>query len=136
MATRMKRKQMYLDEEADRALKRLAKELNIPVILLSQLSRDGDGAPELRHLRSSGAIEQDADVVVFLHRPNSSDRDLIKVTVAKQRNGPLGEFFLRADMPRMRFHPTTYEPPKRSGGGVEFSALKRQGGKGAAAGDE
>lgn len=100
-------------QEITRALKSLAKEMGVPLILLSQLSRDGEGAPSLIHLRSSGAIEQDADVVVFLHRPDPSDRELIKVTVAKQRNGPLGEFYLRADMAHMRFHPTEYEPPRR-----------------------
>lgn len=97
-----------------RSLKSMAKELNVPTILLSQLSRDGEDAPNLTHLRSSGAIEQDADVVIFLHRPDKKDRDLIRVTVAKQRNGPLGEFHLRADMSKMRFHPTVYEQPKQA----------------------
>ena len=97
-----------------RTLKSMAKELNVPTILLSQLSRDGEDAPNLTHLRSSGAIEQDADVVIFLHRPNKQDRDLIRVTIAKQRNGPMGEFHLRADMAKMRFHPTTYEAPKQA----------------------
>lgn len=112
-------------QEITRALKALGKELNVPVVLLSQLSRDGDEAPELRHLRSSGAIEQDADVVIFLHRPDKSDRDLIKVTVAKQRNGPLGDFHLRADMARMRFDSTDHEPPKRPPARSSFAAQGR-----------
>lgn len=100
-------------QEITRALKGLAKELQIPVVLLSQLNREGEGAPALKHLRDSGAIEQDADVVLFLHRPDQGDRDLIKVTVGKQRNGPLGEFCLRADMARMRFHATDDMPRQR-----------------------
>lgn len=117
-----------------RSLKSLAKELNLPVILLSQLSRDGDGidAPELKHLRSSGAIEQDADVVIFLHRPEKADRDLIKVTVAKQRNGPLGDFYLRADMARMRFHPTTHEP-RITSSRPSFAGNRAKGGNASAA---
>ncbi|WP_367683169.1 isopentenyl transferase family protein [Xanthomonas oryzae] len=57
-----------------RSLKRLAKELRVPVILLSQLNRDGDDEPSLKHLRGSGAIEQDADVVILLHRPDKTNR--------------------------------------------------------------
>lgn len=94
-----------------RQLKALAKELSIPVLLLSQLNRDGDDEPELRHLRGSGAIEQDADAVVMLHRPQKDNRDLVKLKLAKQRNGPLGEVYLRADMARQRFTPTEYAPP-------------------------
>ena len=103
-----------------RHLKALAKQLNVTVVLLSQLNRDGDGEPELKHLRGSGAIEQDADVVLFLHRPNASDHGLVKAKVAKQRNGPLGEFYLRADMANMRFTPTEYSPPA-----VEFKPRSR-----------
>jgi replicative DNA helicase len=85
--------------EFSRALKLLAKELNIPVIALSQLNRQTeqskDKRPELSHLRESGSLEQDADVVVLLHRegiyerdhPRAGEADLI---LAKQRNGPTG----------------------------------------------
>jgi replicative DNA helicase len=85
--------------EFSRALKLLAKELNIPVIALSQLNRQAEQAkdkrPELSHLRESGSLEQDADVVVLLHRegiyerdhPRAGEADLI---LAKQRNGPTG----------------------------------------------
>ena len=89
----------------------LAKELRVPVILLSQLNRDGDDEPSLKHLRGSGAIEQDADVVIFLHRPDKSRRDVVKVKVEKQRNGALGEFYLNAMMERQRFEPMDWNPP-------------------------
>ena len=85
--------------EISRALKGIAKELNVPVLALAQLSRAGaqrsDKRPILSDLRESGAIEQDADVVMFLHReeyydPNTEDKNIAEVIVAKQRNGPLG----------------------------------------------
>jgi len=86
------------------ALKALARELNIPVLALAQLSREAEkrarknARPRLSDLRESGAIEQDADVVLILHRPNYYSRDLkqahdlqeIEVIVAKHRNGPTG----------------------------------------------
>jgi replicative DNA helicase len=85
--------------EFSRALKLLAKELGVPVIAISQLNRNSEKSenkkPELSHLRESGSLEQDADVVVLLHRddinnrehPRAGEADLI---VAKQRNGPTG----------------------------------------------
>ena len=85
--------------EISRALKGIAKELNVPLVALAQLSRAGaqrsDKRPILSDLRDSGAIEQDADVIMFLHReeyydPDTEDKNIAEVIVAKQRNGPLG----------------------------------------------
>jgi replicative DNA helicase len=93
-----------------RALKSIAKELNVPVIALSQLNRSvelrsGNKRPQLSDLRESGAIEQDADLVIFLHRPEKYDLfedekgnsliGIAEVILAKHRNGPVGELSLR-----------------------------------------
>lgn len=85
-----------------RSIKGLARELSIPIVTLSQLSREAEkddrGIPKLAHLRESGAIEQDADVVMILARPPATEREerenIIIVNVAKQRNGPTGRFEL------------------------------------------
>lgn len=95
--------------ELSRKLKAIAKELDIPVLVLSQLSRAGAGgrAPALTDLRDSGEIEQDADVVLLLHRPeyyNESDRPgEADIIIAKQRSGPTGKVVLGFDGPCMRF---------------------------------
>lgn len=90
--------------DISRSLKVLARELNVPVIVLSQLSRApeqrSDKRPMLSDLRDSGAIEQDADIVKFLYRDdyyneNSDQRGIAELKVAKQRNGPTGNIKLR-----------------------------------------
>ncbi|HBI16999.1 MAG: Replicative DNA helicase [Candidatus Moranbacteria bacterium GW2011_GWF2_34_56] len=86
--------------EISRALKQLARELNIPIIALSQLSRNVESRspqiPKLSDLRESGSIEQDADVVLMLYRedrekPDTPNKQIVDVIVAKHRNGPLGK---------------------------------------------
>jgi replicative DNA helicase len=85
--------------EISRSLKALARELDIPVVTLSQVRRETEGkTPTLADLRESGSIEQDADVVIFLHRERQNDQDAeesphvieTQLVIAKQRNGPTG----------------------------------------------
>jgi replicative DNA helicase len=111
--TKMPREQQVA--EASRGLKALAKELDVPVLVLSQLNRSSEKenrVPRLSDLRESGSIEQDADVVLMLARPKDSEEnyqvatDSADLIVAKQRNGPVGELkltFLR-DITRFENH--------------------------------
>jgi replicative DNA helicase len=100
--------------EISRSLKDLARELNIPVLAISQLSRAPEQRisqiPKLSDLRESGSLEQDADVVLFIHRPKepgqivpSNQADII---IAKQRNGPLGVVTLYFDPETTAFYPS------------------------------
>jgi replicative DNA helicase len=112
--------------EVSRSLKGLAKELNVPVLALSQLSRAVEsrgGRPRLSDLRDSGSIEQDADVVMFIHREDKGKSDLEKTNIAeilieKHRNGPTGKVDLYFDEKTTTF--LTLEKSSVS----EFSAPK------------
>ena len=130
-----------------RSLKGLAKELNIPIIALSQLSRDvekrqGSGAgtansarPQLSDLRESGAIEQDADMVLFVHRPEyygldmdsegNSLKGMAQIIIAKHRKGATKDVTLSFKGEYTRFaNPDEYDPYANSGGGnIRSSSL-------------
>jgi replicative DNA helicase len=94
--------------EVSQGMKNIARELKIPVLCLSQLSRAveqrGTKRPQLADLRDSGSIEQDADVVMFLWREDDDSRDTIGLDIAKHRNGPLGgiQFYFKGD--RVKFY--------------------------------
>ncbi len=90
--------------DASRRLKLLAKELDVPILVLSQLSRAAvqreDWRPQLSDLRDSGAIEQDADIVLFIHReevlnPDTDEKGYAEILARKHRNGPIGDRRLR-----------------------------------------
>lgn len=97
--------------EISRAIKGIARELRVPVLTLCQLNREAEkddtGLPKLSQLRESGAIEQDADVVIILSRPPKHEEEenpnLIRVQVAKQRNGPTGILKAIFDRETQRF---------------------------------
>ena len=95
--------------EISQALKNLARELKIPVLACSQLSRAVESRqakiPQLSDLRESGGIEQDADVVMFLYREDPEDFENVKLSIAKHRSGPLGEMDLKFIGERRRFFP-------------------------------
>ena len=99
-----------------RTLKATAKELNIPIIALSQLSRNavqrtgGTGKPQLSDLRESGSIEQDADMVIFIHRPdfvgmseNPEDREKAYIVIAKHRNGEVCDIEMKYKASQVKF---------------------------------
>ncbi|MBU0619034.1 replicative DNA helicase [Patescibacteria group bacterium] len=94
--------------EISQGLKNLARELRVPVLALSQLSRAvehrGSKRPQLADLRESGSIEQDADVVMFIYREDEEDLEKLKLILSKHRNGPLGAIDLRFRGDRIRFY--------------------------------
>jgi replicative DNA helicase len=118
-----------------RSLKALARELDVPIIALSQLSRavetrGGDRRPQLSDLRESGSLEQDADVVLFLYRPEyygilqdeegRSTQGITEVIIGKQRNGPIATVRLRFVNEYMRFLSLEGAPPAPNG--MKFSS--------------
>ena len=116
--------------EISRNMKLLAKEINAPVIVLSQLSRNAEmnnEKPQLQHLRDSGSIEQDADIVSFLYKEKGQDPEdtLVEMIIAKFRNGQTGSLAFEWHGKNFKFVPTDVErlkyikkaPPKDQGGG-------------------
>lgn len=116
--------------DISRRLKLLAKEMNVPVIALSQLSRASEGRddkrPRLSDLRESGSLEQDADIVVLLHRLDHKASGDAEVIVEKQRNGPVGPFVVHFEKDIAKFSnarvskeeplaPSLFEDPEPSG---------------------
>ncbi len=108
--------------EISRSLKSLARELNIPIIALSQLSRAVESRPNkqpvLSDLRDSGAIEQDADIVLMLYRDDYYDSDsdrkgLVDVFIRKHRNGPVGQIEMKFKKERMRFYDLDKKRPEQ-----------------------
>src|SRR5699024_10127988 len=103
--------------EITRSLKELAKEYNVPVYLLSQLSRGvesrQDKRPMMSDIRDSGSVEQDADVIEFLYRDDYYDNEsenagIIEVIIAKQRNGPVGKVELAYQKEHNGFYGIAY----------------------------
>lgn len=95
--------------EVSQGFKNIARELKIPVLALSQLSRSveqrGTRRPQLSDLRDSGSIEQDADVVMFLWKEEEDNQEKAMLDIAKHRNGPLGQIKLHFKGDRIKFYP-------------------------------
>jgi replicative DNA helicase len=112
-----------------RGIKLVAKSLGVPVVLLSQLSRkhlDEKREPELRDLRESGAIENDADIVLMIHRLSNSQPGA-KLLVRKQRQGPLGSIDMTFNGPTQQFSETGYNPAQLESGGLSRQADPSRG---------
>jgi replicative DNA helicase len=121
--------------DISRSLKMLARELNVPVMALSQLSRRveekgrTDAKPQLSDLRESGSLEQDADVVAFIHRESYYKRNdptlegKAEIIIAKQRQGPIGIAHVAfiADYTRFENETSDVEPPEMSGAQEQFA---------------
>jgi replicative DNA helicase len=106
--------------EISRNLKGLARELNVPVLALAQLSRAVESrqskVPQLSDLRESGSIEQDSDIVMFIYRddvynPETERKNIADIIVAKHRNGPVGTISLYFQASQTRFHDLELTPP-------------------------
>ena len=119
MRTRKQENRQQEISEISRSLKGLARELDVPIIAMSQLSRAveqrQDRRPVLSDLRESGAIEQDADVVMFLYRDYYYDKEnanpnMAELDIAKQRNGPTGKFTLAFFKHYLRFENFLHSP--------------------------
>lgn len=107
-----------------RSLKRLAGEMRVPIILVSQLRRI-IGRPKLDDLRESGSLEQDADVVAFLHRKSHREEGTTEMIVEKQRNGPTGTLLLTFHKQTLTFADGG-EPPSESADEEEAAAEKQR----------
>lgn len=107
-STRERESRVWEVSEISQGLKNLARELKIPIVAISQLSRAveqrGKKRPQLADLRESGAIEQDADVVMFLWREDDEDMENVELEIAKHRNGPLRRIKLRFRGDRIKFY--------------------------------
>jgi replicative DNA helicase len=116
--------------EISRSLKSLARDLNVPVIALSQLSRNVEargGKPRLSDLRDSGSIEQDADVVMFIHREdkyneNSDRQNIAEILIEKHRNGPVGKIDLYFDEKMSTFLEVDHNTASSNAGGIKTTA--------------
>lgn len=104
--------------EISQGLKNLARELRVPVLALSQLSRAiesrGERIPQLSDLRESGSIEQDADVVMFLYRKDDDIREAVSLKIAKHRNGAVGDIDLYFKGDRIKFYGLEQARPAQS----------------------
>lgn len=123
-----------------RNLKAISKELDVPIVALSQLNRavetrGGTKRPQLSDLRESGAIEQDADMVLFIHRPEyygyfededgNSTKNIAEIIIAKHRNGPTGDVKLKFHKETASFYDLDDDaipPPPEEGNTIKYGS--------------